>query len=35
MIGDIFNFIFDFSDDIFVRPKTPTKKATDVDKVAG
>jgi hypothetical protein len=34
MIGDIFNFTFDFSD-IFVRPKTPTKKVTDVDRLAG
>jgi hypothetical protein len=34
MIDDIFNFTFDFSD-IFVRPKTPTKKVTDVDKLAG
>jgi hypothetical protein len=35
MNGDVFNFTFDFSDDMFVRPKAPAKKVTDVDKLAG
>lgn len=34
MIGDIFNFTFDFSE-IFVRPKTPSKKVTGMEKLAG
>jgi hypothetical protein len=34
MIDDIFNFTFDFPD-TFVRPKTPTRKVTGMDKVAG
>jgi hypothetical protein len=32
---DVFNFTFDFSDDIFVRPKTPAKKVAVKDKLAG
>jgi hypothetical protein len=35
MNGDVFNSTFDFSADIFVRPKTPAKKVTDKDKLAG
>jgi hypothetical protein len=31
LISDIFNFAFDFSDEIFVRPKTPSKQVADVD----
>jgi hypothetical protein len=35
MIDEVFNFTFYFSDDIFVRPKTPAKKVTDMDNLAG
>jgi hypothetical protein len=35
MIDEVVKFTFDFSGDIFVRPKTPAKKVTDMNKLTG